>query len=151
MSRDRDIPRIALQVSRGVVVASIQVDLEEDTLRRFQQDLLDRIHATGSRGVILDVSGLETLDAEEFAALRRIVGMARLMGAESLLVGLKPGIVSALLETGADVDGVRAAVNLDAAFALLEPESAGEAAPEGGSEEQDERSSESPSQGEARG
>ena len=122
MAHHADIPGVAIQVSRGVVVASIQVDLDDDVLARFRQELLDCIHETDSRGVILDVSGLETLDSEELAALRRIMVMTALMGAESVLVGLRPGVVSALIEAGADVDGLRAAINLDAAFALLEPE-----------------------------
>jgi len=117
-----DIPGVALQVSRDVVVASIQVDLDDDVLARFREDLLQRIHETGSRGVILDVSGLETLDSDEFAALRRIITMSAIMGAESVLAGLRPGVVSALIEAGADVDGLRAAIDLDAAFALLQPE-----------------------------
>jgi rsbT antagonist protein RsbS len=86
------------------------------------EDLLGRIHQTGSRGVILDVSGLDTLDSEEFSALRRIVTMTALLGAESVVAGLRPGIVSSLIETGAEVDGLRAAIDLDAAFALLRPE-----------------------------
>jgi len=117
-----DIPGVAIQVSRDVVVASIQVDLDDDVLARFREDLLRRIHETGSRGVILDVSGLETLDSNEFAALRSIIKMSTIMGAESVLVGLRPGVVSALIEAGADVDGLQAAINLDAAFALLQPE-----------------------------
>ena len=117
----KDIPRIALQVSRGVVVASIQVDLDDDVLAQFREDLLGRIQKTGACGVILDVSGLEILDSEEFAALRRIISMTDLMGARSVLVGLRPGVVSSLIETGADVDGLDAAVSLDVAFALLEP------------------------------
>jgi len=122
-----DIPGVAIQVSREVVVASIQVDLDDDVLARFREDLLHRIHETGSHGVILDVSGLETLDSEEFAALRRIITMSTIMGAESVLVGLRPGVVSALIEAGADVDGLRAAINLDAAFAMLQPEPESEA------------------------
>jgi rsbT antagonist protein RsbS len=117
-----DIPGVAMQVSRDVVVASIQVDLDDDVLARFREDLLGRLHETGSRAVILDVSGLETLDSEEFAALRRTITMCSIMGAESVLVGLQPGVVSALIEAGADVDGLQAAINLDAAFDLLQPE-----------------------------
>ena len=116
-----DIPRVAIQVSRDVVVASIQGDLDDDILARFREDLLRRIHETGSRGVILDASGLETLDSDEFAALRRIITMSTIMGAESVLVGLRPGIVSALIEADVDVDGLRSAINLDSAFALLQP------------------------------
>jgi hypothetical protein len=52
------------------------------------------------------------------------------MGAESVLVGLSPGIVSALIEAGADVDGLRAAINLDAAFVLLQPEPEPDPTPE---------------------
>ena len=117
-----DIPGVAMQVSRDVVVASIQVDLDDEVLARFRDELLHRLHETGSRGVILDVSGLETLDSSEFAAVRRIITMCTIMGAQSVLVGLRPGVVSALIEAGADVDGLRAAINLDAAFALLQPE-----------------------------
>jgi rsbT antagonist protein RsbS len=123
MSLYADIPGISMQLSRDVVVASIQVDLDEEVLARFKEDLLRRIHETGSRGVILDVSGLETLDSDEFAALRRIITMSTIMGAKSVLVGLRPGVVSALIEAGAEVDGLQAAINLDAAFALLQPES----------------------------
>ena len=117
-----DIPGVAMQLSRGVVVASIQVDLDDDVLARFREDLLGRLHESGSSGVILDVSGLQTLDSEEFAALRRIMTMTSLMGAEPVLVGLQPGVVSALIETGVDVEGLRVAIDLDAGFALLEPE-----------------------------
>ena len=117
-----------MQVSRGIVVASIQVDLNDDVLAQFQKDLLERVHQTGSGGIVLDVSGLETLDSEEFAALRRIIAMGALLGAESVLVGLRPGVVVSLVNTGAEVDGLRAAIDLDAAFALLLHEPENEAA-----------------------
>jgi hypothetical protein len=60
--------------------------------------------------------------------------MSTIMGAESVLVGLRPGVVSALIEAGADVDGLRAAISLDAAFALLQPELEPELEPEPESE-----------------
>lgn len=128
MSLYSDTPAVAIQVSRDIVVASIQVDLKEEVLDRFREDLLQRIHESGSRGVVLDLSGLETLDSHEFEGLRSIITMSSIMGAESVLVGLRPGVVSALIEAGAEVNGLRAASNLDAAFVILqsEPESGGE-------------------------
>ena len=117
-----DIPGVAIQVSRDVVVASIQVDLDDDVLNRFRDELLHRLHETGSCGVILDVSGVETLDSDEFSALRRIITMVTIMGTESVLVGLQPGVVSALIEVGADVEGLQTAIDLDAAFDLLRSE-----------------------------
>ena len=130
MSRFTDTPAVAIQVSRNIVVASIQVDLDDNVLERFRQDLLRRVHETGSRGVILDVSGLETLDPDEFAALRGIIRTCAIMGSESILAGLRPGVVSALVEAGADIDGLRAAINLDAAFSQLELQSQPDIEPE---------------------
>ena len=121
-----DTPAVAIQVSRGVVVASIQVDLEQDVVARFQQDLLQRVHASGASGAILDLSGLDTIDCEEFKALRKIITMTAVMGADCVLVGLRPGVVSALIEAGADIDGLRAAIDLDAAYAMLQPEAEAE-------------------------
>ena len=120
-----DTPGIAIQVSRNVVIASIQVDLEVNTLARFREDLLQRLHTSGSQAVILDVSGLETLDSVEFAGLRKLIKMIEIMGADAVVVGLRPGVVSSLIETGADIDGLKAAINLDAAYEMLEqqPES----------------------------
>lgn len=112
---------VAIQVSRDVVVASIQVDLEEDVLTRFRSELLQRVQDTGTQGVILELSGLVTLDSREFGTLRRIISACEIMGAKTVLAGLQPGVVSALIETGAQVDGLRTAIDLDAAFALLNP------------------------------
>jgi rsbT antagonist protein RsbS len=126
-----DIPQIALQVSRGIVVASIQIELDDGILARFREDLLERIHGTGARGVILDLSALETLDSHEFATLRGILEMTGLLGAKAVLVGMQPGVVSSLIDLGADVDGVRAAINMDVAFDRLRAEIGTEDDPEG--------------------
>jgi len=144
MALHADIPGVAMQLSRGIVVASIQVDLDDDVLARFREDLLRRLHESGSEGVILDVSGLQTLDSEEFAALRRIMTMTSLMGAESVLVGLQPGVVSSLIETGVDVEGLQVAINLDAGFALLEPEPQLEPETEPATEEELDREDDAP-------
>ena len=112
--------RIPLQLSRNCIVASIQVDLTYDVLRRFRVDLLEFLQQSGAQAIILDLSGLEILDLEEFEALRQTMSMASLMGAKSIVAGLRPGIVSALIELNADVEGILAAFNLDDAFRQIE-------------------------------
>ncbi len=112
--------RIPLQLSRNCIVASIQVDLTYDVLRQFRVDLLEFLQRSGAQAVILDLSGLEILDLEEFDALKRTMSMVSLMGAKSILAGLRPGVVSALIELNADVEGFPAAFNLDDAFSQIE-------------------------------
>jgi rsbT antagonist protein RsbS len=112
--------RIPLQMLKGCVVASIQVDLTADVLRQFQDDLLALLEASGASAVILDVSGVAVMDVEDFEALRRTMDMASLMGARPLMAGLQPGVVSSLVELEANVGEVHAALNLDDAFRLVE-------------------------------
>ena len=114
------VQHIPLQVARGCVVASIQIDLTPEVLRQFRMDLLERVQESRANGVILDVSGIDILDLDDFNGLRHTMEMAEIMGARPILSGLKPGVVSALIDLGADPEGLNAVLNLDDAFRLLD-------------------------------
>jgi rsbT antagonist protein RsbS len=114
------VQRIPLQVVRGCVVASIQIDLTAEVLRQFRKDLLERVQESAAIGVILDVSGIEVLDLNDFNGLCKTMEMTQIMGARSILSGLKPGVVSALIDLGADPEGLNAVLNLDDAFRVLD-------------------------------
>jgi rsbT antagonist protein RsbS len=113
------VQRVPLQLTRGCVVASVQVDLEEAVLRRFQADLLQYVQATSAVGVIIDLSGVEIMDTDDWEALRRTLAMAKLMGARSVVAGLRPGVVAALIELGADGEGIETAHSLDEGLDLF--------------------------------
>jgi rsbT antagonist protein RsbS len=114
------IQRIPLQVTRGCVVASIQIDLDPEVLRQFRIDLLECVQKSRANGVILDVSGIDILDLDDFNGLRSTMEMAAVLGARPILSGLNPGMVSALIDLGVDQEGVIAVLNLDDAFRLLD-------------------------------
>lgn len=115
-----DTQRIPMQLSRGCVVASLQIDLSEPVIVQFRKDLLEFLHSTGAASVILDVSGLDVIDWDDFNALKLAMSMAELMGAHSVVSGLKPGVVSSLIELGVDTGDINAALDLDDAFDLVE-------------------------------
>ncbi len=114
------VQRIPLQVVRSCVVASIQIDLDSEVLRQFRVDLLECVQKSRANGVILDVSGIDILDFDDFIGLRRTMEMVEIMGALPILSGLKPGVVSALIDLGADPEGIETVLNLDDAFQLLD-------------------------------
>jgi rsbT antagonist protein RsbS len=121
MSDERGgIAKIPLQISRNCVIASIQIDLSDAALQQFRTELLDLIHSSGAHGVILDVSGIEVMDYEDFEALHKTMAMARLMGAPSVLAGLQAGVVSSLVELGAETEDIVAAMDLDDAFRVMD-------------------------------
>jgi rsbT antagonist protein RsbS len=110
---------IPLQLSQECVVASIQVDLDEDVLQGFRKELLELLQRSGARGIILDLSGVSIIDGEDFRALRDTMDMARLMGAVTVMSGLQAGVVSALIDLEADTRGVEATLTLDDAYARM--------------------------------
>lgn len=120
MTESGNVPRIPLQVSRNCVVASIQVDLSDAVLDQFRTDLLELIGSSGATGVVLDLSGVEVMDFEDFEAVRRTISMAGLMGAATVLSGLQAGVVSSLVELEADTADIVAALDLDDAFRVMD-------------------------------
>jgi len=112
--------QIPLQISQHCVVASIQINLTPELLQQLCQDLLEKLHSSGASGVILDVSGVEIIDLTDFTELRKIINMVEIMGAKTIISGLKPGVISALVDLDADIDGINAVLNLDDAFVLID-------------------------------
>jgi rsbT antagonist protein RsbS len=114
-----EVARIPLQVTHGCLIASIQSDLTPAVMARFQADLLQCIRARRVDAVLLDCSGLDLMDGEEFASLRRCMAMASLLGARPVLVGVNPGVAAALVESNADTELIDATATLERGFELV--------------------------------
>ena len=114
-----EVSRVTIQPHRGGLIASVQVDLDQDVLARFQSDLLDRIQESRARFVIIDLTGVAVMDDADFVGVRRAVDMAALMGTPTILCGLRPGVAAALIDLDVPIDGLRTTLNLDAALAEL--------------------------------
>ena len=95
--------RIPLRMSRGSVIASIQTDVTPDVVIALQQDGLEMLSVAGAHGFVVDLSGVELLEPGDFELLLRTMDMARLMGAQPVLCGLRPGVVSALVDLDVDL------------------------------------------------
>jgi rsbT antagonist protein RsbS len=121
MSDDVDeIPRAPMQRTHGCLVVSLQVDLRDAVLQQFQKDLLEQTRALQPKGIILDISGLTLFDTHEFAALRRAMDMARLMGCSTVLVGMQPGLAASIAEVDMNCDELLTARSLEEAFVLID-------------------------------
>jgi rsbT antagonist protein RsbS len=123
MHQSSRVFRTTINLMRGCLLGTIPGDLSPSVLEQLRQDLLESLRQTRVRRVILDCSGVEVIDDEDFAALRRVIAMAALMGARTVLAGLQPGVVSALVEMDVDLDGLVGALSVDDAFRVFGPSS----------------------------
>jgi rsbT antagonist protein RsbS len=87
---------------------------------RFQTELVDRIGRDRSRGVIVDVAALDVLDSYGARTLSMLAEMARLRGAETVIVGVSPEIAFTMVRLGMSIAHVRTALDLEQGLQLLD-------------------------------
>ena len=113
-----------LQMDRCLLV-TIQVDMEDQTALALQDDLAAKIAATGANGVLIDISALEIVDSFVGRMLVGISGIARILDATTVVVGMQPAVAITLVELGLSVEGVKTALNVRRGMDVLMAAEAG--------------------------
>jgi rsbT antagonist protein RsbS len=101
------------------LIASIHEALNDGEMVQFQNDLVKQIGTHRARGVIIDVAALDVLDSFGSRTLQRIAGMARLRGAETVIVGIQSGVAFAMARLGMHLDDVHTALDLEEGMQYL--------------------------------
>ena len=107
-----------LQMGRCLLV-TIQLDMQDQTALALQDDLANRIEATGAKGVVIDISALELVDSFVGRILATISGIGRVLDAQTVIVGMQPAVAITLVELGLSLEGVRTALNVERGLRLL--------------------------------
>jgi len=103
----------------SILVVAIQVELHDTLVDLFQKDVLEAIEKTGEKGLIIDISALETVDSYVARMLANTAKMAKLMGAETAIVGMQPAVAATLVRMGYFMDGISTALSLEEGLNLL--------------------------------
>src|SRR6201996_5802073 len=118
--------RIPILKMGPFLLVTIQVDMHDQLAMQLQDDLTARIVATKARGVLIDISSLEIVDSFIGRMISNIAGMARVLDAETVVVGMQPAVAITLVELGLSLEGVRTALNVDKGMLLLQQRVDGE-------------------------
>jgi rsbT antagonist protein RsbS len=111
--------RIPILRMGDCLLVTIQVDMKDQTALALQDDLSSKIEATGAKGVLIDISALEIVDSFIGRMLASISGIARVLDAETVVVGMQPAVAITLVELGLSLPGVRTALSVERGMALL--------------------------------
>jgi rsbT antagonist protein RsbS len=114
------VERIPILRMGDFLLVTIQVDMHDRLAMTLQDDLTTRISETNARGVLIDISALEIVDSFIGRMISNISGMARVLDAETVVVGMQPAVAITLVELGLSLPGVRTALNVERGMRLLQ-------------------------------
>jgi len=120
------VDRIPILQMEAFLLVTIQVDMHDRLALTLQDELTASIVKTHARGVLIDISGLEIVDSFIGRMLSTIAAMARVLDAETVVVGMQPAVAITLVELGLSLTGVRTALNVEKGMAFLRTASAQE-------------------------
>jgi rsbT antagonist protein RsbS len=123
--------RIPILKLGDCLLVTIQVDMHDRLAMTLQDDLTNRIAEARARGVVIDISALEVVDSFIGRILGNIAGMARVLDAETVVVGMQPSVAITLVELGLALPGVRTALNVERGMDLIRKAIAARESPNG--------------------
>lgn len=95
-----------IQVWAGILALPIVGTIDTARAQDMTEALLERIVATGSEIVLLDITGVPVVDTAVARHLLETVSAARLLGADVLIVGLSSRTAMTLVQLGIDLTHV---------------------------------------------
>jgi rsbT antagonist protein RsbS len=101
------------------LLVTIQVDMHDQLALQLQDDLTRAIEKKNAKGVLIDISALTMVDSFIGRMIADISGMARILDAKTVLVGMQPAVAITLVELGLSLPGVATALNVERGMRLL--------------------------------
>ena len=102
-----------------LLLVPLQGELTDQLANALTSEVLDRIHKLGCSGLVIDITGLWIVDSHLCAVLSELSSAASLMGARTLISGMKPEIALTLETMDLQLKGVSTTLDLEGALELL--------------------------------
>jgi len=96
-----------------ILLASIQIDLSDTEVLQFQNDVVNTIAEKETLGIAIDITSLEVVDSFMARVINETTSMARLLGSEVIICGIRPYVAMTLVEMGRDLIAADCSFNLD--------------------------------------
>ena len=112
--------RIPILKMGDYLLVSIQVDMHDRLALALQDDLTERIVKHTAHGGLIDISALVIVDSFIGRMIGNIAAMARILDAQTIVVGMRPAVAITLVELGLSLPGVHTALTVERGMARLQ-------------------------------
>jgi rsbT antagonist protein RsbS len=104
---------------RDVLLVTMPADPDDPTVSALQERVLQAMDASAARGVVLDISAVESLDSFFARTVVETARMVQLMGGETVITGMRPSVAITATELGFTLGTVQTALDVDRALDML--------------------------------
>jgi rsbT antagonist protein RsbS len=105
---------------RDILIVTMPADPDDATISALQQKVLLALERSPAKGVVLDVSSVESLDSFFARTIAETTRMVGLMGGHTILTGMRPSVSITITQLGLTLGKTRTALNVDRAFDILQ-------------------------------
>jgi rsbT antagonist protein RsbS len=104
---------------RDILMVTMPSDPDDPTISALQDKVLLSMERYEARGVVLDISEVETLDSFFARTVSETAQMVSLMGGRTIIAGMQPPVAVAATEIGLTLGRIETALNVDRALDMM--------------------------------
>jgi rsbT antagonist protein RsbS len=104
---------------RDLLLVTVPPDPDDETISALQEKVLQAMARHETKGLVLDISMVQTLDSFFARTVAETVQMVALMGGRTVLAGMRANVAVTATQLGLTVGNALTALDVDRAFELL--------------------------------
>ena len=105
---------------RDLLMVTMPSDPDDATVSALQEKVLGAMERHEAKGVVLDISSVETLDSFFARTVAETAQMVGLMGGRTIIAGMQPAVAVTATQIGLTLGKIETALNVDRALDMVE-------------------------------
>lgn len=115
-----DRSAISIISIRKTLMVTVPTDPDDATISALQEEVLAAMERVEAKGVVLDISSVETLDSFFARTVGETASMVSLMGGRTVVVGMRPSVAVTATQIGITLGGIETALSVERALDIMD-------------------------------
>jgi rsbT antagonist protein RsbS len=114
-----DTDNISVIKVREILMVTMPSDPDDSTVSALQEKVLAAMARHEAKGVVLDISSVETLDSFFARTVSETAQMVAIMGGRTVIVGMRPAVAVTATQIGLTLGNIETSLTVDRALDLV--------------------------------
>lgn len=110
---------ISIMRVRDILLVALPPDPDDETVSALQQRVLEDMERSAARGLIMDISTVDTLDSFFARTIAETARMVALMEGHTVIAGMRAGVAITATQLGVTLGNASTSLDVDRALGLL--------------------------------